>query len=333
MTSARTHEMTLIEHEPFALRDCSSINNAPLVSISIIAYNIARYLPKTLESILDQVVDFSIEVVIGEDCSTDETLAIANEYQQKYPHIIRVLPAAKNLGLTPNFVRTQNACKGKYIALCDGDDYWTDIYKLDKQIKFLETHPECVGAAHQCMVVFEDKSEADHLFGPLNDQLYTLHDLIAHRHFHTSSLVFKRSTWETAGGIPTNIISNERALYPILAIYGPIFYSNENMGVYLRNNFGLSSRISIADLSSDLNMIPWIKGLSPSFPINRFRSFLHLTTYTYAIHIQLGDLIKHFLSFAFYSFSYFPKNLGDLKYGLQKCIKIAFQKTDRKSHI
>ncbi len=326
MTTAQVQEESNVNSVSSPIREySSSMPPTPLVSISIIAYNIARYLPKTLESILDQVVDFPIEIVIGEDCSTDETLTIANEYHHKYPHLIRVLPAAKNLGLTPNFVRTQNACKGKYIAICDGDDYWTDIYKLAKQIQFLETHHECTGAAHQCMVVFEDESEENHPFGPTKNHFFTLHDLIAHRHFHTSSLVYRKSIWERAGGIPSNIISNERALYPILAIYGPIFYSNEKMGVYLRNNFSLSSRISIKDLSSDLNMIPWIKKLNPTFPYNRFRSFLHLTTYTYANRIQLGDLIKHYLGFALYSFSYFPNNLGDLKYGTEKFLKIAFK--------
>jgi len=108
----------------------------------MITYNHENYIRDAIEGVLMQKTSFPIELVIGEDCSTDNTRAICIEYQQKYPEIIRLLLPEKNLGANKNFINTLAACKGKYIALCEGDDYWTDPYKLQKQVDFLENNPE-----------------------------------------------------------------------------------------------------------------------------------------------------------------------------------------------
>jgi len=119
------------------VRNAKFIDKLPLVSVAIIAYNLEKYIVDCLESVLSQKTNFKVEIVIGEDCSKDNTLQILLNYQERFPNIIRVLIREKNLGLTPNSVDTQNNCKGKYIALLDGDDYWTDGNKLQKQIDFL----------------------------------------------------------------------------------------------------------------------------------------------------------------------------------------------------
>jgi len=118
-----------------------------------------------------------------------------------------------------------------------------------------------------------------------------------------------------SGGIPATISSNERAIYPMLAIYGPIRYFGRDMCVYRLSASGLSSRVTYKDLRTDLAMIPWLDRLSPDFPSNKFRSFLHLCIYTYGASIPFFPLVKHFFLFTFYSFSYFPKNLRDVKWG------------------
>jgi glycosyltransferase involved in cell wall biosynthesis len=89
-----------------------------------------------------QKTNFPFEIVIGEDCSTDGTRKIVFDYQNKFPDLIKVITSEANVGPQANIVRTLKACKGKYIAILEGDDYWTDPYKLQKQVDFLEANPD-----------------------------------------------------------------------------------------------------------------------------------------------------------------------------------------------
>ena len=115
----------------------------PLVSVMMITYNHAPYIAQAIEGVLRQKVDFPIELVIGEDCSTDGTREIVLEYEKKSPQFIRVIMSDKNVGMKKNALRTGRNCRGKYIAFCEGDDYWHHPDKLQKQVDYLENHPEC----------------------------------------------------------------------------------------------------------------------------------------------------------------------------------------------
>ena len=115
----------------------------PLVSISMITYNHAPFIAQAIEGVLQQKTTFPFELVIGEDCSTDNTREIVSEYHKKHPDIFRVIASDKNIGATRNSLRTLKACQGKYIAYCEGDDYWHHPYKLQKQVDYLESHQEC----------------------------------------------------------------------------------------------------------------------------------------------------------------------------------------------
>ena len=291
------------------------MEDAYLVSIVMIAYNLENYIGEAIDSVLAQKVNFRYELIIGEDCSTDNTLQIAMEYQSRYPDRIKVLKREKNLGLTPNCIDTHNHCQGKYIALLDGDDYWTDENKLQMQVDFMESHPEYSGCAHQSSIVRGDATNFVRLFGPQNDMDLSVDDMITHRKFHTSSLLYKREIWQKCGGIPAGISSNERAIYPMVAIFGPVHYMKENMCVYRLAPTGLNSKITCQELETDLLMLPWLKKIDNKFPTNKFRSFLHLCMYTYPRKTPFAKLTKHWLAFVLYSFSYFPKNLGNVKWG------------------
>lgn len=110
------------------------------VSVFILTYNQEKFIDQTIESILDQKTDFFYQLVIGEDCSTDNTRSICERYAQDNPDKIKLLPSVRNLGLINNFIRTFKECDGKYVAICDGDDYWIDPFKLNKQVGFLENN-------------------------------------------------------------------------------------------------------------------------------------------------------------------------------------------------
>ena len=112
----------------------------PMVSVCVITYNQEAYIQQCLESILQQETNFEYDVVVGEDCSTDNTASIIKSLSE-FGQNIQLLKNTSNLGVLPNFIRTLKACKGKYIAFCEGDDYWIDEHKLQKQVDFLEQNP------------------------------------------------------------------------------------------------------------------------------------------------------------------------------------------------
>ena len=129
------------------ISDPAVLSKNPLVSVKMITYNHEPYIAQAIEGVLMQGTDFPIELIIGEDCSTDGTRNIVSYYQKKYPDIIRVITSDKNVGACKNGLRTDKACRGKYIAYCEGDDYWHHPLKLQKQVDYLESHPD-VGLVH-----------------------------------------------------------------------------------------------------------------------------------------------------------------------------------------
>lgn len=114
----------------------------PLISVAVITYNQEKTITQALDSILCQEGGFNLEVVIGEDASTDGTLAICRDYAVRYPEVVKLLSGKPNLGIMGNFARTVRACTGDYLAILAGDDYWCDEKKLQKQLDYIKQHPE-----------------------------------------------------------------------------------------------------------------------------------------------------------------------------------------------
>jgi glycosyltransferase involved in cell wall biosynthesis len=119
------------------------MTEAPLVSVKMITYNHKPYIARAIEGVLQQKTNFPFELVIGEDFSTDGTREIVFEYQKKYPDIIHVITSDENVGMRKNSNRTRKACRGKYLAFCEGDDYWQRQDKMQIQVDYLEKHPKC----------------------------------------------------------------------------------------------------------------------------------------------------------------------------------------------
>lgn len=116
----------------------------PLVSVLVLTYGHEKYIKDTLESILAQKTSFDYEIIIAEDCSPDRTREIALEYQKKYPEKIRLLYSDANVGMIPNLYRLYSGVRGKFFAVCEGDDYWLGEDKLQKQVDCLIAHPDAV---------------------------------------------------------------------------------------------------------------------------------------------------------------------------------------------
>ena len=137
----------------------------PLVSVVMITYNHEKYIKQSLDAILSQQTNFDFEVVVGEDKSTDSTLEICKSYGDK----INLIYSDNNVGMIPNYIRTIRAAKGKYIAVCEGDDYWIDPLKLQKQVDFLETNPEYVICWTDYKVLRNDSEFSNNDFGYTGD--------------------------------------------------------------------------------------------------------------------------------------------------------------------
>ena len=137
------------------------MNKRPKISVGVITYNQENTIRQTLDSILAQKGDFDLELVIGEDCSTDATHAICEEYARQWndgmsradalneplalndgKRVVKLLPNTHNLGIMANFARVMKACTGEYVGICAGDDYWCDEQKLQKQLDYFRAHPE-----------------------------------------------------------------------------------------------------------------------------------------------------------------------------------------------
>ena len=123
----------------------------PLLSVVLVTYNQEKYIRSAIEGAVQQQCAFPFEILIGEDCSTDNTLSICQEYVDKYPDMVRLLPdAGHNLGLKENFLRTYRQCRGKHIAYLEGDDHWIDPLKLQRQVDILESQPDVVLVHTNC---------------------------------------------------------------------------------------------------------------------------------------------------------------------------------------
>lgn len=138
--------------------DPTILAKIPVVSVKMLTYNHAPFIAKAIEGVLQQKTTFPIELVIGEDCSTDDTRKIVFDYQKKYPYIIRVITSGRNVGMKINGHRTFKACRGSYIAFCEGDDYWHNFNKLQLQFDYLENHPEC-GLVYSSYDVYHVKNK------------------------------------------------------------------------------------------------------------------------------------------------------------------------------
>ena len=175
MTERNEHHTFKADEIPCQeISDPAVLSKNPLVSVKMITYNHELYIAQAIEGVVKQETEYPFELIIGEDFSTDGTMEIVLEYQKKYPHIIRVITSDKNVGMKRNGYRTTKACRGKYIAFCEGDDYWHRSDKLQKQVDYMESHPECGALLADCDVYHDASNKITRSFNYNNGfQLHT----------------------------------------------------------------------------------------------------------------------------------------------------------------
>ena len=213
------------------------MNENVLVSIVCITYNHEKYISKCIDSIISQQTSFNFELIIHDDCSTDETINILKQYKNKYPTIISLILEEKNvysqgINILDDIVIPQ--VKGKYIAFCEGDDYWIDNYKLQKQIDGLLLNPECWICAHAVKVVDESDTKVIDKIAPINTNgIIPIEDVIRGDggFVGTNSLVIAIDAFKKSYDF-RKIYALDYFLQIMGSIHGGMLYISDEMSAY-----------------------------------------------------------------------------------------------------
>ena len=232
----------------------NEVFNTPLVSVCVQTYQHANFIKECLDGILKQKTSFEYELLLGEDESTDGTREICIEYAQKHPDKIRLfLHCRENvikINNSPtgrfNFLYNIAHSRGKYIALCEGDDYWTDIYKLHKQVDFLESNPDFSVCFHESLVICQNKRREK--FNKLQcNTIFTIKDLTQKNFISTASSVF-RKRYNCIPDWLQDIEAGDWGLHFYNSTFGKIYYLADCMSVYRKHNGGVWSNLSREDM-------------------------------------------------------------------------------------
>lgn len=216
------------------------------VSVLIMTYNHELFIRQAVESVLNQKTNFEFEILISEDCSKDKTREIVKEYKKLYPETISLLLSDKNIKNNRIVTRGIEAAKGKYIALLDGDDYWTSSDKLQKQTDFLDEHSDCTICFHNALVIDEENKKEQHHWTPdYLPQITTMENLWQGNYIATSATMFRNGVIGTVPEWYTDFFPiTDWPLHLLNAEQGKIGFINETMSVYRIHKKGMYSPYS-----------------------------------------------------------------------------------------
>jgi len=242
-------------------------NTKPLVSICCMTYNHANFIRECLDGFVMQKTTFPFEILIHEDASTDNTANILKEYESKYSHLFRCVYQTVNQFTIQNTLTNIlfPMAKGKYIALCEGDDYWTDPYKLQKQVDFLESNPDYTLCFHNVLINHEGVKGEDHLFCKEVMDTTDIKNVINNYYIPTLSMVYRCNCISPLPEWFGEIYNGDYALQLLLSHQGKIKYINENMGVYRKQPGGLNATMQ--------NKIVWRHKISLMNYFNIYTNF------------------------------------------------------------
>lgn len=274
----------------------NSIN--PLVSVTIATYRHASYIKECLDGILMQTTDFPYEIIIGEDGSLDGTQEICKAYAEKYPDKIRLFLRDRNLsqfedenGKVRRFNGLWNrmCARGKYIAWCEGDDYWTDPMKLQRQIDFLEKNPSYSMCFHNAMEVWEEK-DFSKSFSAIKDKDYNGVEIFTNWIVPTASVVIRKDVADSKlyhrGILDPLFIYGDIVLFLSAAAQGKIRGMKECMSVYRRHSGGM---VYTHDKKMALSKIIHNKEIVKVFG-NQYRAGVKVNNYETYLGISVKDL-------------------------------------------
>ncbi|HEX2042310.1 MAG TPA: glycosyltransferase [Acidimicrobiales bacterium] len=233
------------------------------LSVCLITYNHEAYVRTALESVLDQEVDFPLEIVVADDASVDGTVSIIEEYRAKHPDLINPVGDGTHRGVTGNFAKGLRACQGEYIALLEGDDYWTDSEKLSSQVAFLDRHPECALSFHPVTAVDDGGRPLSYNpFPTFHRTFFELKDLLTAGSFvPTGSIVLRNGLFEPLPQWFFDVPIADFPLNVLMARHGRIARMGKSMGAWrLHGGGSFSSRTNADRCGEVVRMYDYIDG-------------------------------------------------------------------------
>ena len=303
--------------------------NVPKVSISIITYNHKDFIAKALDSVLMQKTDFKYEIIVGDDFSTDGTQEILKKYQEEYPDIIQLILHPKHNAGVPgrvNNITNLYACRGKYIALLDGDDYWTNENKLSIQVAVLDEKKDHVLVGHAARKIdVNGKDMGEHWNSgkyPEKENSYTSTDILntGWCFAQTSTLMFRNGLINEFPEWFWKVVSADFALQLLVTQHGNLYYLADPMTAYVQHGNSFMSSLywsrhfleikiletrtlkkrftkSSSKSSSALHRYKISKGINTRIAIYKFRLFktmLKETSYLAAFHQLIKSSLTDF---------------------------------------
>lgn len=234
-----------------------SDDKLPLVSICSLTYNHEKYIRQCLDGFLMQKTTFPFELIIHDDASTDNTAIIIEEYKKRYPQIIKPIYQTENQyskGRRPTIEYNFPRAKGKYIAMCEGDDYWTDPLKLQKQVNFLEANKHINVCFHQINYIDKDDRDLglpDYPFDSTTSQYFIYENIIENWCINTCSVLLRNPF----GKLPLSICNykiGDQPLFYFINMGKNFYYFPDVMASYRITNTGFTSTLLKKELKSDI---------------------------------------------------------------------------------
>lgn len=218
------------------------------VSVHVITYNQAKFIREALESVLDQQTNFGYEVFVGDDFSTDGTREIIQGFADAHPTLIKPIFQDQNTGGRENYFRTLNACRAPFVAFLEGDDYWTDSSKLQRQVEALKANPNWSMCIHPVPYVDEEGNEIGHAHPPDRLPEYTWRDACRFNPVQTCSAVIRRAA--IPGMLPGWFYEAPALDWPLAlcaSLWGPIGLIDRDMARYRRHPGGVWSSMPLPE--------------------------------------------------------------------------------------
>ena len=214
----------------------------PLVSVCIITYNHGRFIAQAIESVLRQETNFPYEIIIGDDHSTDHTVKTLNDYLVTNPSIIKLNLQKKNVGVVTNFVTTFNLCSGEYVSFLEGDDFWTDHKKLQKQVDLLSDNKDVAICFSDCIIVDENnKIIANELIHNLYKRDLNSNDLVNFTPPLRTVMLKRKYLQNYLNRIPSSIYNLDHVIFLVTSINGDCKYMDEKLAAYRVHEGGIYS--------------------------------------------------------------------------------------------
>ncbi|MBD3843992.1 MAG: glycosyltransferase, partial [Campylobacterales bacterium] len=262
-------------------------NTDTMVSVICTTYNHEKFIEQALESMANQKTNFKYEILVGDDCSTDKTASIVEKLYQKYPDIIVPVLRKSNIGPKENHLDLFNRAKGKYIALNEGDDYWTDFNKLQMQVDYMEKHEECSVCFHPVEVIDENNFKSKNIYPPnIDGNKFTFEKLLNSNLIQTNSVIYRN-----------NIFKNY-IIHPLLmpgdwfrhlknAMYGEIHMIPRVMSAYRKHDGGIWSGMDFFHRANNIGQLIFFSELKkeaderfhPMLAKQQIRNFKNLYWY------------------------------------------------------